>query len=771
MFKKMLCIVWLSAFTNGILFATNNQQQLDLQSCDKREKELKALQKEIFGIQVKNKPLSFLQANHDKAMAELIILKGLKELIERHKKFLRDVTDAKGTEINGDLGKLNQVRSELKDGIDGMGRMIVMQDMIDQIIDIESDTRLEQIDSPAAFVDLLVERCNSKTPKERAFKFKLCTAITKLPNGSKEWGDISKEDKTAVKAEYEKIHGYSDNLIGMVTGFAQAYIVRHDQAQDDDQAKQKKLAALNAYKDILVADFPEEFSPEKMYHSAVKLDQKLLKASAIDKMKDLDSLIDNGMVQYRTCLGKLRLKAVSVKTTVVGTPETVQQSTPKLEICELSLQYKCNGANHSNCSEEELPKLTMTEAQIQIQEFQEKMSENLTLEINKYTDLVNAAGEAIVDDAKKSGEDSKKMFEKQFKGYLTSLNLFNDRAQMMANILDQDTATTAPKADKIDAMKMFLKGLQNSACLELEINLDDDNYKTSDSAISFIDDCLEKVNLEKDKKTGNIENRITKLESEVMAANENIDLIKNQKDYIDLFELQTHSFKRYQTKCTKIGNTGAGFKKMGRCYINYSGMKLEQNLDTFVSHSGKIIGLMVAEEMKSLPSYIPELRKHTKRMNDACNEERKKRLPELCLDAHNRHVNAMAKSPNEKVRESHKKYDITFTNDGKVIQERRAKTSAMIASSLSRGIVQYGVPTWMDYETNKQQLNYNEALGYNMKVNNYLMDNPSLWGGYSGYYGYTGVYPFSTFNPGFYSPFLSQSYSNGGYQAQYLNAQ
>ena len=217
-----------------------------------------------------------------------------------------------------------------------------------------------------------------------------------------------------------------------------------------------------------------------------------------------------------------------------------------------------------------------------------------------------------------------------------------------------------------------------------------------------------------------------------------------------------------------------GFQKIGRCYLDYDGRSSTKNINTFLSHNGKIIGVLAEEEMKQLPSYIKEKRVVTKRLKNACDKYRK-RLPETCIDAENIHHNAMIKTENEKTIDLHEKYHITYDLDGKrQIEGKKKKTSHIVAGSLARGLVEYGVPTWAQYESNKGLMEYNTQLGYGLKTRNYLLENPGTFiygiGGFQSF-GYSGLYPMSGFGGSFAaSPFLSTYPQIGSFQYNYITA-
>lgn len=893
--------------------------------CDKVEGELINLQKIMLDEKAGGKEtLQFAQAAHDKAMAELIILKGIKELKERHKKFLRDVTSPDGTKINGDLAKLNQFRGQLKDGVDVMGRMMVFQNMIDELIDLEQDWNNQgqkhQFEKkvrndPKELKNLLVDRCANLEGGARAKvdQFPLCAVLS--PPNSDDYEGLDKFEKNRIKAKVEALEGFSPNLDQMVEGFAKAYIVKHGQAADNKQAAQKRLEALEKYKKLLSEDFPEPLKPKNLYESSLRLNQSLLAAAGkkqaeeerdrskkgkdilskrvksleeIKKMTDLKLSIENGLANYEKCLGQLRMKTLAnekvegpLNFQLFSKNRSGKDFTKKLSQlenrdtlpplildpeakaehrCELSLpQLHCRSIKikkDHTCIKVQNKKVTMASAQDAIKQFQDKLKEDLDDGLNKYvaeieklnsSDGQSEGGERLkvgdaeadgnvsmedlkeksdalalsIDEADKEKQKSaleskleiekealekgalsdKQYFQNQFKGYLSSLNLFNDRAAMMANVRGDD-----PKKHQMTAKKTFLKALKGAGCLErdYDLNVDiglenaakeafsdsqnpekaggTDYFKVNSGKVKGVDSyqqagaqvSLNQKVLEKCFEGENLDKKVSELETEVMSKKNQIDKIKSSEKYARLNELKAHHFLRYKRLCQNNGN---GFKTLGRCRIDYdSSSSGTESLETFISHNGKVLGVMALTELKKLPTYYEDKRKATKRMVDAC-KEHSDVLPEMCIDAGNQHHNAMLKTPNEKERELHEKYHITYSEDGKKQVERRKSTGSMVGEELARGIVQYGVPTWAQYEMNKSQMEYNEALGYNMKINNYLLEHPGTYiPGFGGYgydmYGYSGFYPFASFGGGFYaSPFLSSPVAAGSFQYSYLSAQ
>ncbi|MBT7610338.1 MAG: hypothetical protein HN576_11320, partial [Bacteriovoracaceae bacterium] len=598
----------------------------------------------------------------------------------------------------------------------------------------------------------------------------------------------------AIKAQYQNLETYSPSIKKMVEGFAKAYLVRHDKAITDDQAKEQRIKELENYKKLLRDGLPKEFSPESLLQDSTDLHQALVSSTKesnsptnenldqIKEMKKLTYKIDKGMEKYKKCLGKLRFRELT-------SPD------PEAPGCELKIpQYRCQGPDHSNCTEIPSKEITFERAQEKIKDYQLKMTSDIKEGINKYTNMAGADNESIEipegtfdlldqkaqslsleqnkktkieETAKESGKNDKKYLDKHFEKLECSLMLFNDRAKMMSEIYD-----SGEPSKSMDTKKIFLKGLKNSGCLDQGYDLNHElglinaskEVFSKNTGYEMNHDFLESC-IQKQPDAVKLEGRIRELEDEVMAAKGSIAKIKEKKDYKNLFELKVLSLQRYKIKCIYS-------RKRHPCHLDFTENSGNNKLDSFISHNNKVIGILEENELKSTPSYAPDLRQHTKRMADACTDKRREKYPKLCLDAKNRHTNAMMKTENEKVRDSHEKYHITYGPDGTKEIRKKAKVSSMVVSSLGRGIVEYGVPTWMQYESNKAQMNYNEAMGYNKKVNNYMMDNGYFWGGGYGGYGYAGgIYPFSTFNNGYYSPFLSSGYQAGGYRSQYLSIQ
>ena len=80
----------------------------------------------------------------------------------------------------------------------------------------------------------------------------------------------------------------------------------------------------------------------------------------------------------------------------------------------------------------------------------------------------------------------------------------------------------------------------------------------------------------------------------------------------------------------------------------------------------------------------------------------------------------------------------------------------MLANGVGYGIVNHALPLWGQYSMNDAQMKYNEAMGYNQKIYNYMMDNPQYWSGYGQVGGWGGgYYPYGYFGGGYpISPYM-----------------
>ena len=338
-------------------------------NCDVLEKEILALQKDIQSNETfsKDGSLARLNQEHDAAMAELVVLRGLKNMLDEHKQYvskLRSATD--GFSRYSDLEKMH---TDLQKGVDATNRIIVFQDMVEDLIgssdaDIESfRTSMNSAYLPK-FKSHLKSKCESKSYAEY-FNNRLCYIIapmtpedlfakaqesrmikhirdlkedkgieipmddyqTKHPKKYEELmqealkraqadAEVVKNDYVAKKTELEK---NKTSVEEMISGFGEAFVLSSTSTTgSDDTAKAKKAeerqAKLKKYRDLVAGNvnIPGLY-PDDLIEKGTSLEAALALARTGARKKGNSQLAGNiasmqiskSVADYKKCVNEI----------------------------------------------------------------------------------------------------------------------------------------------------------------------------------------------------------------------------------------------------------------------------------------------------------------------------------------------------------------------------------------------------------------------------------------------------------------------------------
>lgn len=325
-----------------------------------------------------DKTLAELKREKAELLAQKTIFDGVGELLERYKQFFDEVLDLDPTDIEGmPLRDLYESHRGIKDGIDAMTRLNILEDMIGDILEVESKTGRDKINlenqlKEEGLFSVIQHRCQSSPTNQTG----LCQVLR---------GD----DRDSLGMQVSN----PEELKQMINNFASAYYLSSEtQAPVSEsiselssaQIRNERSTNLNELYQMLQVERGQYPQPLSVLDRAIELDQamgrEINRRSTSDHSQMLQ--ISQSLDEYRQCLFNQRLDESSAshsdeKDSFGSTRSKEKEGLQSETYCHLQLQDISETLNDQ-------PRLSETLA-----EFQEQVRDEINSNINRYSEQLN----------------------------------------------------------------------------------------------------------------------------------------------------------------------------------------------------------------------------------------------------------------------------------------------------------------------------------------------------------------------------------------------